>query len=217
MVKIIFISNCIYFNFWWMFNMKFVIIFLVVVLIIGLIKIRFKILYNKNEGLSFVIKIIFLKFNIFSSNENKQNAKDKNIEKAKKKEKKNILQTISMIKILIIPLPKLLKFLIEGLKITKLKLKIFISEEYAEKTALEYAKISCLAYNLVCLVNCYCKVKVKNEEIVIKPNFLKESSEYFCLLNFNIKIARIFIGLCIYFFNVLLELFSQKLFKKKVI
>ena len=200
--------------------MKFVIIFLVVVLIIGLIKIRFKILYNKNEDLNFVIKIIFLKFNIFSSNENKQNAKDKNIEeskKKKKKEKKNILQTISMIKILIIPLPKLLKFLIEGLKITKLKLKIFISEEYAEKTALEYVKISCLVYNLVCLVNCYCKVKVKNEEIVIKPNFLKESSEYFCLLNFNIKIARIFIGLCIYFFNVLLELFFQKLFKKKVI
>lgn len=202
--------------------MKFVIILLAIILIIGLIKIRFKILYDKNKGLNIIVKILFLKFIIFSSKSKKSNKKEREdeekvVKKAKKKpkkEKKNILQTINMIKILIIPLPKLLKYLIKKFKITKLKLNFNISNEDAKKTALNYAKISCLTYNLVRFINCFCKVKVKNEEIVITPNFLKETSDYFCLLNFNIKIAKIFIGLSIYFTNVLLELFSQKFFKK---
>lgn len=203
--------------------MKFVIIFLMIILIIGLIKIRFKVLYNKEMGLDIVVRVLFLKIKLFSTKKSKKKElKDadnkikkmekKEKKKKKKKEKKNVFQTINFIKILILPLPKLLKFLIRGFKITKLKLNISISKEYAEKTALEYAKISSLVYNLFCLIKRY--VKIKNDEIIIKPNFLDDFSQYDCLLKLNVRISRIFIGVCIYFFNVLLEIFSKNLFKK---
>lgn len=193
--------------------MKFVIMFLTIILGIGLIKIRFKILYCDAIGFSVKIRILFLKFTIFSSKKKKEiKSKNEIAKKDKHKKKKSVFKTINFVKVLVIPLPKLLKFLINGLKITKLKLNISISKEYAEKTALEYAKISCLVYNLFCLIKRY--IKTKNEEILIKPNFLEESSKYNCLLNFNIRFSRIFIGICIYFFNVLLVMFSENSFKK---
>lgn len=195
--------------------MKIIIIFLVVFVVVGLVKLNLGVVFNQRKGLCVFLKIFVLKFNIFSSKiekdekKIKEKTKQKNKKKkAKKEDGKNFFQTLWLVKILIEPIPKVLKFLNRGLKIKRFYLNAKIAQQDAKTTALTYVKFSEMVYVFLGFVSSYCKLKEK--QIIIKPDFLNEKSSFDFVLKMNVGFARVFFAILIYLFFVIFKVVYLK-------
>lgn len=195
--------------------MKIFIIILIVFVAVGLVKLNLGVVFNEQKGFCVFLKVFILKFNIFSSEKEKSEEKSKRkIEikkkkkKTKKEDKKNFFQSVWLIKILIEPIPKILKFLNRGLKIKRFYLNAKISQEDAKKTALAYAKFSEIIYIFFGFVSSYCKIKEK--EIIIKPDFLNEKSSFNFVLKMNVSFARFIFAILRYLFSVIFKVVYLK-------
>ena len=195
-----------------------IILIIFVLVVIGLVKLNLVVTFNEKKGFYVFLKVFYLKFNLFSTEKKKseneikseikrENNKNKK-SNTKKENKKNFFQTLWFIKILIKPIPKILKFLNRGLKIKRFYLNAKIAEESAKKTALAYVNFSKIIYIFLGFISSYCKLKEK--KIIIKPDFLNEKSSFDFVLKMNISVARIVFAILIYLFSVIFKIIYLK-------
>ncbi len=208
--------------------MKILFFVLVILIIIGLINLKFRLNYCKKEGFNVILRVVFFRFFLYSSSRKKkkenlkkeEDLKKKEVKKAKKKEdkkkkkkqKKSLEEILEIVKILLKPIPRFLKFLNRGFKITDVRFKVKIASDDAKNTALMYANFSKFFYIVLGFVSSYCKVIKK--DIDIKLNFLEEKPDANFNIDFKISIGRIFIGISIYLFFVVVGFINKGLFKK---
>ncbi len=207
--------------------MKILFFVLVVLMIIGLINLRFRIKYCKKEGFNVILRVVFFRFFLYSSSRKKKKdslqkkdlkkekskkLKKKKEKKKKKKQKKSLEEILEIVKILLKPIPKFLKFLNRGFRITNVVFRVEIASSDAKNTALIYANFSKFFYISLGIICSYCKVIKK--EINIKLNFLEEKPDASFNIDFRISIGRIFIGILLYLFFVVIGFINKSLFKK---
>ena len=206
--------------------MKVFFILVIIFLIIGFLKFKLMVLLNNEEGIKITLKIMIIKLFEYPSKKKQRDLKEKDLdsdkisdkshkhkkkkdEKKKKKKKKNILQMFSALQIFILPLPKFLKFLNKGLKVTDLKILMKVGGEDAKTTALNYSKKVSLIFNILSILQRYCSIEKK--DISISPNFLAEESKYKMFVNIKISVGRVVIGVLMYAYLVFMGLLSKKI------
>lgn len=195
--------------------MKIFIIILIVFVAVGLVKLNLGVVFNEKKGFCVFLKFFNFKFNVFCSKKGKDFKKTKSKiklkkekKKTKKENKKNFFQTVWLVKILVEPIPKILKFLNKGLKIKKIFLDAKIAEKDAKKTALAYVNFSKIIYVFLGFVSSYCKIKEK--KIIIKPDFLIEESKFDFVLRLNVSFARIVFAILLYLILVMFKVMYLK-------
>ncbi len=194
-----------------MYVLFFVLFFIV---LIGLIKLRFYVRLDEKKNLVVFFRILFLKKYVYykKSGENKKIGSRKKIKKKKhetddskkKKDRKSIFKNKNFVVSLVEPIPGLLKFLNKGFVITFFSLNLKVAKEEAKETALDYVKKVSFICNVVRIVCCFCNVKKK--KISVLPDYVHEQSTICFILNTKISVGRIFLGVIIYMFRVLIKL-----------
>ena len=208
--------------------MKILFFILVILIIIGFINLKFRLKYCKKEGFNVILRVVFFRFFLYSSirgkekkglqkkeglkKEKEKKEKKKEDKKKKKKQKKSLEEILAIVKILLKPIPRFLKFLNRGFKITNVRFKVKIASDDAKNTALMYANFSKFFYITLGIISSYCRVIKK--DIDIKMNFLEEKPDANFNIDFKISIGRIFIGISIYLFFVVVGFINKCLFKR---
>ena len=205
------------------FNMMILFFIIVLLVIFGFIKLRFKLKYCEKEGFNVVLRVVFLRFFLYSSNvykkkkglRKKEKKKKTKIKKKTKKKKrlKSLSEIVEIVEIFLRPAPTLLKFLNRGFKITNIKFKVKIASDDAKNTALMYANFIKVFYMVLGFISSYCKVIKK--DIDIRLNFLEDKPAANFDIDFKVSIGRIFIGILIYLFLVFVGFINKGLIKKK--
>ena len=188
------------------FNMMILFFIIVLLVIFGFIKLRFKLKYCEKEGFNVVLRVVFLRFFLYSSNVYKKKTK-------KKKRLKSLSEIVEIVEIFLRPAPTFLKFLNRGFKITNIKFKVKIASDDAKNTALMYANFIKVFYMVLGFISSYCKVIKK--DIDIRLNFLEDKPAANFDIDFKVSIGRIFIGILIYLFLVFVGFINKGLIKKK--
>lgn len=196
----------------------------VLLVLIGLIKIKLLIYFKNGFDGSFFLKILFFKFLIFPKKSEKKNkkqsAKIKTVEgekahKPKKTGKKFSLQSVSekveLFFLILEPTFNLLKFLNRGFKIKKFNLNLQIAGDDACSAAVSYGGFCWLFGGLFKFFSSVCWVEVERFRVV--PVFTTETSSYEFSCYMQIGVGRLFIGFLKYFFVVAAKILLNKMKK----
>lgn len=205
--------------------MKILLFVLMFFFILSLIRLRFFIIFDEPQGFRIFLKAVCFEIYIFPGKKKEnlkknkkikkknKKIKKKNEDKEKKKNKKELSQIVEFAKIFIKPVPKFLRFLNRGFKISELKFNASIVKKDAYETALFCCKINTLLYYILGVVSTYCKVL--EHKINILADFVGEKSEYYFKMCFEIRILRIILAIFIYLFFVIINLICYFILKNK--
>lgn len=191
---------------------------LLIIVVIGLIRLKFEFYYTVGSGVNLKLKILFLNFKLYPKLLAKKKVRSYNV-KAKQpnerkdedggKKKRNILKNIRMAKIFIEPIPNLLKFLNKGFNIHHFSVNINISGADAKDVAMNYARVCGVFSALFTYIFSVCKFNKKS--IKIKPDFIGERSFVNIFLQASVGIGRLVVGVTIYLFTVVFKIISLSL------
>ena len=207
--------------------MKILFIVLLLMLLIGFVKLNFNVRYCEKKGFEAVLKVVFFKFFLYTKNKKKnlkkkelKTKKDNKKEKQKKqkikrkqKKKKDIFEILELIKILLRPVPRFLRFLNRGFRINIIRFKAIIAKQEAKDTALLYSEICKIFYNVLGVVGNYCCIVRK--DIDISLDFINNKTKVSFDLKFSITVGRIIVGVLIYLFFVLCGFVTIRFFNNK--
>ena len=209
--------------------MKVLFIVFIFIFILLFIQLRFVISFSQEKGLKVLLNIVFFRILIFpfkkggkvGEKTKKFKKKEKLLdekrkerkEKNKKKRKKDIFQILEFIKILIRPIPKFLRFLNRGFKISELNFQANVANEDARETVTLYYNFCRVFYYMLGLISSYCCIVKKDVNIVL--DFINEKTEFCFKICFRIRIGRIIFGIFVYLFYITIDLISYFIFKSK--
>ena len=143
------------------------------------------------------IKILFIKYSIYTEQENKFNEKKYNKKEEKKKqsskivikeksEKEKIPSLLDKITFIKEILAVVLKAFSRYLKVNIKKLHIVIATPDAAQTAITYGAVSGVIAGIVELIDSYTNLKsLKKNAIIVEPDFTSEKSD----VNVNITLS----------------------------
>lgn len=199
-------------KFFWFF-----VVFCFICFLLSLVKIKLLFVSEGNFFCRFFLKILFLKFRIFSNfDEDRSVAKSsgggvsaKKKGKARKKNKQSLFQKINFLGLLFEPTVDLFKFLNRGFKITNIKLNFELASEDAHKTAVFYGNFCSFFYGFFGLLSSVCKLEV--DKIRIVPNFRAEESAYISNFCMQICFGRLFFGLFKYILTIIMKIYLDKM------
>lgn len=194
--------------------------------LVGLVKLKVLFYSEGNFLFRFCLKVLFLRFVLFSNFENDSNlqedlaksghgiSKKKSKNKQQKTEHKSskeqsIFEKLGLVGLLFKPTVDLFKFLNKGFKIKDFKLNFELSKKDAYSTAIFYGNF---CYFFHCFFKFFCSVcRVEVDHIKIVPNFKTEESSYGLSLCMQISIGRLFLGLLKYILTIVILIFLKKM------
>lgn len=200
-----------------------------------LVKIKLLFVSKRNFLCEVYLKILFFKFKLFSSFKSAGDYEEKKIvenkrknlkqsssvqrksklkREKKSKKKQSIFEKLGLVGLLFEPSVKLLKFLNRGFKIKNFRINFEIAGEDACKTAVFYGNFCCFFYGFFKLLSSVCNVEV--DHIKIEPNFRSEVSNYNSSFCMQIRIGRLFAGLFLYIFTIIVKIFLNNINQNKV-